>query len=832
MARIKIDYGIDLGTTNSAICRMESGEPVIKKTDTLKDTMPSCVSFNKKKSSKIGDTAFNDLKSDKRRATKSWKQSASNTFIEFKRTMGQDTLYDSSYMEHSFSSEELSAEILKALKSYVTDEPIKAAIITVPAKFSINQKEATKRAAHLAGIEHCELLQEPIAAAMAYGLDSDQKNAYWLVFDFGGGTFDAALLKVEDGIIQVFDTEGDNYLGGKNLDYTVVDNIIIPYLKENYTIDEVLADTDKSSVLREAMKTYAEEAKIQLSFKDSEDIISNLGDLGEDDEGEEIELDLTLTSADLERVLTPIYQKAVTICKSLLERNNMQGDMLDSVILVGGPTFSPILRNMIKEQITTKVDTQIDPMTAVARGAALYASTIDNSVKAELEMGTVALEVAYESTSVETLEFVSIKLNSADSTGQIPTPIFVEFTRSDKSWSSGKLEINEIGDVVECQLIEGKSNCFNIVTYDNRGTVLPCFPNEITIIQGSKVGSAILPYNIGLEIWNTDKKKALFSSIKGLERNQSLPAIGVANGLKTPKDLRPGISSDFIKIPIYQGDEGADGVKAIYFEHVHDAIITGDMVPRLLPVGSDVDITIKVDRSEGVQMEVFFPTLNHTEEIVFDKDKVQTEVSEQYIKDEIDKAQFDLNKLQSEGENIDDMQTKLVSVSNELANGDQRKQVLQHLKEVLRDVDKLDSDGEWARLDTMLREEFKDLEQANNELGNEKSTQMVKALRTQVDEVIRAKDIAQGKRLLDDIKALFVHLTMIYQLINFVRHHNENFNSFAWANTSRARMLLNSAQQMISDNPNVDKLHPIVVELINLLPKNQIPDGAGGLLVN
>ena len=235
MARLKIDYGIDLGTTNSAICRMESGEPVIKKTDTLKDTMPSCISVNKKRSIKCGDGAYNDMKSDKRRATKTWKKGTSNTYVEFKRTMGTDMLYHSSNMDKDYTSEELSSEVLKALRSFITDESVNAAVVTVPAKFNANQVAATKRAAKMAGIEHCEILQEPIAASMAYGLTTQEKNGYWMVFDFGGGTFDAALLKVEDGIMQVFDTAGDNYLGGKNLDEAIVDNIILPYLSSSIT---------------------------------------------------------------------------------------------------------------------------------------------------------------------------------------------------------------------------------------------------------------------------------------------------------------------------------------------------------------------------------------------------------------------------------------------------------------------------------------------------------------------------------------------------------------------------------------------------------------------
>lgn len=162
MARTKIDYGIDLGTTNSALCRMEKGEPIIRKTDTLKDTMPSCVAFTKKGSAKAGDAAYNTMKSDKRAATKGERVTGSNAFIEFKRTMGTDVTYRSENAGRSFTSEELSAEVLRTLKSFVTDETVNAAVVTVPAKFTVNQKTATLEAARMAGIEHCELLQEPI----------------------------------------------------------------------------------------------------------------------------------------------------------------------------------------------------------------------------------------------------------------------------------------------------------------------------------------------------------------------------------------------------------------------------------------------------------------------------------------------------------------------------------------------------------------------------------------------------------------------------------------------------------------------------------------------
>lgn len=179
MARNKIDYGIDLGTTNSAISRMEKGEPIVIKTDVLKDTMPSCISVNKKGSIKAGDSAYNTMKQDKRRATKSWHKGASNTYVEFKRTMATDTKYSCTNLNKDFSSEELSAEVLKTLKSFVTDETFGSVVITVPAKFTVNQKTATMEAAKLAGFKHCELLQEPIAAAMAYGVTAEEKHGLW-----------------------------------------------------------------------------------------------------------------------------------------------------------------------------------------------------------------------------------------------------------------------------------------------------------------------------------------------------------------------------------------------------------------------------------------------------------------------------------------------------------------------------------------------------------------------------------------------------------------------------------------------------------------------------
>ncbi len=834
MKRYKIDYGIDLGTTNSAIARMQGGKATISKSDTLKDTMPSCIGFNKKKSTQSGDSATNALRSDRLRAMKTWRSDKSNYFIEFKRTMGTDHGYESSYMGRSYSSEELSAEVLKKLKSFITDESFYSAVITVPAKFTMIQKDATRRAGQLAGFQHVELLQEPIAASMAYGLDNQQKDGYWMVFDFGGGTFDAALLKVEEGIMQVVDTEGDNYLGGKNLDYAIVDEIIIPYLEEEYVIDSIMADEGKRSILREAMKYYAEETKIQLSFKDSHNILSDLGDIpGEDDEGEEFELDITVTHESVKPVLGPIFQKAIDLTKGLLQRNHLQGSQLSSLILVGGPTYSPILRDMLAAQICSP-DTSTDPMTAVAKGAALYASTVDvdeDLKETQRDRTKVQLEIVYEATTVEQEEWIAIKTLPHKTEGTIPEPLYAEFVRGDQAWSSGKVQINATGEVIETQLVESRSNAFEVRLYNEAGDPIPCEPGSFTIIQGAKIGSATLPYHLGIEIMDPLSERAVFQSIKGLEKNQSLPAVGVINGLKTQKQIRPGIAQDEIKIPIYQGEHNAEGSRAIYNEHVNDVVITGGELPAMLPEGSEVELTVKVDRSEKMTLEVFFPYLEHQASIDVPI-TLKEVVDESWLSSEIQKAHRDVGRLEDNGHTdpveVANLQTDLEYLDKRFQQGrqdpDRRNEVLEGLRKSMRRIDELNLQGEWPRLEEELRDQFNRLERVQEDLGNEESARQIETYRKQVDEVIRKQDVKLGKKLLKEVHHFFFQLTFLYQLIGFLQQHQENFNRFHWKDANRARQLLNQGLQVASQSPTVENLHPIVLALIELLPDSEVSE--------
>lgn len=837
--RNKIDYGIDLGTTNSAIARMENGAPTIKKSDTLKDTVPSCVHFNKRKDILVGDTAFNVMKNDNTRALKSFEAGKTNTFIEFKRTMGTTHTYECSNMGKDFTSGELSAEVLKKLKSFVQDENIYSIVITVPAKFLNPQNEATMKAATLAGFKHVQLLQEPVAAATAYGLTAKNKDGFWCVFDFGGGTFDAALVKSEEGILSVKDTDGDNWLGGKNLDEAIVDQLIIPYLHETYAIESILEDTTKKEILRNAVKPFAEEAKIQLSFKDAHNILSNLGDLPfEDDNGEEPEIDITVTQKDMEHVVAPIFQNAIDITKELLKRNNLKGSDLGALILVGGPTFSPILRRMLKEQITDKVDTSVDPMTVVAKGAALFASTItvSDEVKEETRDKTkLQLDIKYEATTVEMDEMVNIKVLKEKTVGTFPEKVFVDVARYDGAWSSGKKQIGEKASIVEVVLNEGQSNSFVVNVYDEAGNKLECQPNQFSILQGigGLDGMQVLPYHIGIAKYFHAEEKDLFEPVKGLEKSKKVPAIGVRNGLKTRSAIRPGLVSDFIRIPIYQGDHNAEGTNPVLNNLITEVIISGETLPKLLPEGSDVNITIKVDRSQIMQFIAEFPTIEHTEELKIEIKQTEPP-TEDFLTKEIAKAKRIAQKVNANdvAEKLDAFEEQL---ENEKGSADGKMKILDGLRKELLKLDNAEKSALYPKVEEELKEAFYELEdlietiKRNADDGNLNIRQIESHLeeyRKRVEHIVKEKNIKEAKELTREIGQLDFELrnavTGNALDVQFLRNINDTFNSYHWKDATKARQLVNTGLQMATDG-NTSGIRNILIQIIGLMPDNEKP---------
>lgn len=821
MKHITIDYGIDLGTTNSAISRMEHGKPIIIRSDNGMETMPSCVSFKKGGTLNVGYSAYSDLGRSKLRALKKKAGHTTDSCIEFKRYMGSDKTYVSSYAEHLWTPEELSAQVLKSLSSFVTDEEVKSAVITVPAKFTVNQKDATLEAAHLAGLEQVELLQEPIAASMAYGLKADEKNGIWMVFDFGGGTLDVALVHVSDGIMQVFDTEGDNYLGGKNLDEAIVSKIMLPELLSRYVFDT--ADKAQMSMLSDALKVVAEKLKNTLSYKERETVYLEAGEWGEDEDGEEIELELTVTRQMLEDTIRPILQKAVDVCKNLMLRNNIPYGKLSHLILIGGPTYIPLLREMLREQVTQNVETGIDPMTAVAQGAALYAATIPlkNLESRSKKDSELQMDISFEATSVDAETYVTVH------TEEYVSGLEVKLIRTEDYWESAAIEVREKGGLLIAELLPGRPNTF-VVSASINGIETKCFPSELTIIQGTKVGSAILPYNIGIEVYNPKKCRRVFTSLTGLEKNRPLPASGIVYGLKTMTDIYGGDEETTIRIAIYQGDNDSEGKTAALYEYVSDIVITGDDVATFIPEGSHVNVKIDVDRSEMMTVTCEFPSSRQTVEKKLDTSKRQESKSEEYLRELIARTQSQLRHLAnqlSDDPELPNLMHRLKMVENSLVMGVQHKQVEQHLKEVMRSVEAYESESEWDRARIALQKSLLSLQiegaKRSEDIG---VTKMVDSFDAQVERMLTIKDERKAKFLQHQIEEYEYAITQDEIYRSVIRWADSEFSTIKWTDGRKAQKLVMEAMAILRENPNapLSAIKDVTEEFYALIKRDKV----------
>lgn len=820
----KILYGIDLGTTNSAISRFNYDEASIIKNALGSDTTPSCISVNPKGRFSVGQKAYTQLGKDLINAFLKDDYEI-NSFVEFKRVMGTDALIHCCNLQKNFKPEELSAEVLKELRKYVLDEEVKAAVITVPAMFDNNQKDATKRAARLAGFDYYELIQEPVAASIAYGLESKIKNAYWLVFDFGGGTFDAALMKIEDGIMKPVDTAGNNHLGGKDIDAAIVEQIFMPYFNDHFSLDGILSK--KGDSFKAMWKPKAEEAKINLSFNPSTYVETDFDDYGTDDDGTPLELSIHITQEMLEEVAKPIFQKAIDIVKALLERHNMTGADLGSIILVGGPTHSPIIRRMLSEQITDKVDTSIDPMTCVANGAAMYASTLslpDNIVDAYRDRTKIQLSVDVKSTSVEDTEFASVKFLSDKCENNTLESVFVEFVRGDGAFSSGKINIDTIGDVIDLPLLNDRTNKFNIFCYNSDGDKLDCEPSEISIIQGiDGIGDAVMPMALGIGVSNEEGDE-IFVPVDGCMKNQLLPANGQVQGLLTPKDIRVGIKSDYIRISLYQQDEYVEGTKAMYCNHLYDVEFTGDDIPAILPMGSEVNIRLHADKSGTVdKFIVNVPYLDLDLDIT-DRITECTKglISESFFNNEIRSLRKKAT-LAKDNDKISRLEEIEKSYANSGKDRDAKEKATAMLKEVGREIDSKHSSSEWTRTETELRRMYKELLDDNGKYGDAQTTKLVEELKKEADKAINAKDVKYAKEVREQMWSLDYKIAEVDYYIAWICRWSKDFDNHSWTNKERARQLINSGLRIISETPTADKLRPIAIELHNMLPNDQRP---------
>lgn len=414
MAKI---IGIDLGTTNSCVAVMEGNEPVVIANDEGRRTTPSVVAFLKNGERKVGDPA-------KRQAI----TNPTNTIMSIKRYMGRRFDEVTGEMTHNsykivkgdnntprvdiegrmYTPQEISAMVLQKMKKTAEDflgQEVKEAVITVPAYFNDAQRQATKEAGEIAGLNVRRIINEPTAAALAYGLDKQHKDSKIAVFDLGGGTFDISILELGDGVFEVKSTNGDTHLGGDDFDKVIMD-----WLAEEFKKDEAV-DLHKDPMAWQRLKESAEKAKIELSSSQETEI--NLPYITAVD-GVPKHLVRKLTRAKFEQLADALVERTLEPCRKALKDAGMSTSDIDEVILVGGSTRIPKVQEVVEKFFGKKPHRGVNPDEVVAIGAAIQGGVLTGDVK-----DVLLLDVTPLSLGIETMGGVMTRLIDANTT--IPT---------------------------------------------------------------------------------------------------------------------------------------------------------------------------------------------------------------------------------------------------------------------------------------------------------------------------------------------------------------------------------------------------------------------------
>lgn len=410
--------GIDLGTTNSCVAVMEGNQPTVIINNEGQRTTPSVVAFTDGGERKVGSPAKRQAITNPKNTVFSIKRFMGETYdqvtkeierVPYTVTRGENNTPRVEIEGRQYSPQEISAMILQKMKKTAEDylrQPVTEAVITVPAYFSDSQRQATKEAGKIAGLDVKRIINEPTAAALAYGLDKKNKNMKVAVFDLGGGTFDISIMELGDGVFEVKSTNGDTHLGGDDFDHKVIE-----WLAQEFASENGGADLRKDPMALQRLKDAAEKAKIELSSQTSTEI--NLPYIMPVD-GVPKHLVKTLTRAKFEQLCDDLFQRTIIPCRKALEDAHLSAGQIDEVLLVGGSSRIPKVQELVKEFFGKEPNKSVNPDEVVAIGASIQGGVLAGDVK-----DVLLLDVTPLSLGIETLGGVMTRLIPSNTT--IPT---------------------------------------------------------------------------------------------------------------------------------------------------------------------------------------------------------------------------------------------------------------------------------------------------------------------------------------------------------------------------------------------------------------------------
>lgn len=740
---MKYYVGIDLGTTNSAISTFD-GENVRvwKSKKDQNDVTPSAIYVDKRGKRFYGKDAY--LKSA---------QQPERCAILFKRFMGTNTKIQ--LAEEELTPEECSAEILrelyKNLPEEIRNDDEVATVITVPAAFNQMQNAATLEAAHLAGIGKVALMQEPVAAIMSV-MKTNNSNGNFLIFDLGGGTLDIAIAESMSGKVNLLAHGGIAMCGGRDFDRLVMNNIVIPWLKENYKLPDNFRTEEKFQKLMRIASYKTECAKIELS---SDEIVNIEGETGiEDLNGEEIYLDIELKRSVYDELIDGLIMEAVTAARETIEKAGLTPQDIDRIVFIGGPTNYKSLRDKVVMQVGVPIGSiEVNPMTAVSEGAAIYAESLDWSSE---EHGRKSSREQVESASSLGLSFryVSRVTESHAKFAIVLTKPVEKYTfeisSEDTGWTSGSMELKNRA-MLDLPLSKRGKNAFRIEVYDASGRSINLENNRIEIAYTlATVGTILASHSIGVEV--CENSMSNHSVLDYLVREgEPLPAKGQKT-FRATETIKAG-RYDGIHFKLWEGDQQDDVEDNRFIGCMN---ITGqDFDFGIIMPGAEIVCDYVVTDSGSIELDISVPSISES----FNNDK------NFYSRQE---GQIDLDAA-SEKINFDG------------------KNLLEKVKETYKSLPEVEDETAFQKLGEVASE-------AMNLKADNKDREYVQQLN---DRVI------QAKQSINKIRRANIEVIRERQLARFKAYYDEDYAELAnGEEKERYQKLFAAAKDRISEAGN------------------------------
>ena len=803
--------GIDLGTTNSAICSYDGTTVRVWKSPEQNDVTPSAIYVDKRGNRYYGNKAYNQAP-----------YNPNNSATLFKRFMGTSTKIELEAAQLSLTPEECSAEILKVLYGYLPEEirndPETAVVITVPAAFNQMKKDATLQAARMAGINNVALMQEPVAAIMSIMRASKQEGIF-LVYDLGGGTFDVSIAENINGKVNLLAHGGVEMCGGRDIDRMVFNQIVVPWLRSNFSLPEDFLINRKYKTFCRVAQWATERAKIELSANETSTIALSEGEARTTDEdGNEMYLDIDLNRQQVDSIIADLVKETVEATRETMNKAGLSANDIERIVCVGGPTNYKPLRDKIAYELSLPANIDVNPMTAVAEGASIFAESIDwssntHSRKAANEVIKTDIDLSFKYTARTPNDSAKIMcVLGNDLNGYT-----IEFTSSDTGWSSGSAALKN-NMMVSLPLSKNGENAFTVKVLDEFGREQPIGCNTIVITKTlATIGAIPASHSIGVEV--IDKLGGVPELMFLVEEGDSLPKKGTIT-VKAGQTLKAGTNNS-INIKLWEGTIQSPITDNRFIGMLK---ITGtDIDSGVVPTGADIECEYEILDSGTINLEVSIPCIgaSFANRNFYSRQEGQIDLTD--IDSIAEQGRLVLDRIDSMAEKVDDPQlAEARKKAERAANLDSQPQSeaedVQKANNDLLDAKKLINKTRQANLKTIRQMDLDGCVGFFNEIVRQFATE---AEEQAFDNLTRTaqrsidRNDTDFDNILDSMKTKNTMILIRQDWFIVDWYQRSVTSSSNYSDVTRFRQLKQLGDQALADD-DIDQLRRVLFELLSI----------------